>query len=99
MGCLGELVSPVLQFSSLWICWCMLAASYIYALQAEACTLQHVPGHPQFLTRLTPARLVQHEAAKLVNASLRGWVASTADPRLHYCTAGDDLSPDLFPGG
>ncbi|KAI7838670.1 hypothetical protein COHA_007473 [Chlorella ohadii] len=41
----------------------------------------------------------RHNAAKAVNASLRAWVASASSPRLHYCTAGDDLSPDLFPDG
>ena len=43
--------------------------------------------------------MLQHNAAKSVNAALRVWIAGAGNPRLHYCTAGDDLSPDLFPGG
>lgn len=41
----------------------------------------------------------RHNAAKSVNAALRVWIAGAGNPRLHYCTAGDDLSPDLFPDG
>ena len=72
-------------------------------LQAEASTTRWMPGKPAhtFSPPPTLARVVvmQHKAAKFVNASLRAWIAGAGNPHLHYCAAGDDLPPDLFPGG